>query len=59
MYALVHGEYIIFHGNLREIYFTNGWAYFFQMNNIVGGSMLVVRVEMREQCIGFFVTKLR
>jgi hypothetical protein len=59
MYALVHGEYIIFHGNLDEIYFRNGWAYFCHMNDIVAGSMLVVRMEMREECIGLFVTKLR
>jgi hypothetical protein len=29
------------------------------MNEIVAGSMLAVRVEMREKCIGLFVTKLR
>jgi hypothetical protein len=40
MCAPFHGEYIIFHGNFSEIYFINGWAYFCQMNNIVGGSLL-------------------
>jgi hypothetical protein len=59
MYAPVHREYIFFHDNLSVIYFINGWAYFCQMNDIVGGSMFVVRVEMREQCIGLFVSKLR
>jgi hypothetical protein len=29
------------------------------MNEIVAGSMLAVRVEMREECIGMFVAKLR
>jgi hypothetical protein len=24
MYAPVHGEYILFHGNLNELYFMNG-----------------------------------
>jgi hypothetical protein len=39
--------------------FRNGWAYFCHMNKIVAGSLLVVRVEMREECIGLFVTKIR
>jgi hypothetical protein len=29
------------------------------MNDIVAGSMRAVRVEMREECVGLFVTKLR
>jgi hypothetical protein len=37
MYALVHGEYIIFHGNLNDLYFGNGWGYFYHMNDIVAG----------------------
>jgi hypothetical protein len=48
MCALVNGEYILFQGNLNEIFFINGWAYFWKMNKIVAGSMLAVRVEMRE-----------
>jgi hypothetical protein len=59
MYAPVHGEYTIFHGNLNELYFRNGWGYFCHMNDIVAGSMRAVRVEMREECVGLFVTKLR
>jgi hypothetical protein len=59
MYVPVNGEYIIFCGILNELYFRNGWAYFCHMNNIVVGSMLDVRMEMREECIVLFVTKLR
>jgi hypothetical protein len=59
MHAPVNGEYILFRGNLNELYFRNGWAYFCHMNKIVAGSLLVVRVEMREECIGLFVTKIR
>jgi hypothetical protein len=40
MYAPVHGQYTIFHGNLDEINFSNGWAYFCHMNKIVVGSAL-------------------
>jgi hypothetical protein len=58
MYAPVNGEYIIFHGNFNELYFRNGWAYFCQINDIVVGSMLAVRVETREECIGLFMAKL-
>jgi hypothetical protein len=47
MYVPVHGKYTIFRGNLNEIYFTDGWTYFCQMNDIVAGSVLAVRVEMR------------
>jgi hypothetical protein len=52
-------EYILFCSNLNEIYFRNGWAYFSHMNKIVAGSTLVVRVDMWEEYIGLFVTKLR
>jgi hypothetical protein len=47
MYALVNGEYILLCGNLNELYFRNGWAYFCHMNEIVAGSLLAVRVDMR------------
>jgi hypothetical protein len=58
MYAPVHGQYTIFHGKLNEINFNNGWAYFCHINDIVVRSVVVVRVEIREDCIGLFVTKI-
>jgi hypothetical protein len=59
MCAPVNGEYILFQGNLNEIFFRSGWAYFCKMNKIVAGLMPAVRVETRKKCIGLFVTKLR
>jgi hypothetical protein len=59
MHAPVNGEYILFRGNLNELYFRNGWAYFCHMNEIVACSLLAVKVEMGEECIGLFVTKIR
>lgn len=53
------GEYTISHGNLNEIEFANGWGIFSQMNQLEVGSLIVVRVEMREESIGLFVTKIR
>jgi hypothetical protein len=58
MYAPVHGQYTIFHGNLDEINFNNGWAYFWYKNDIVVGSVVAVRMEMTEDCIGLFMTKI-
>jgi hypothetical protein len=59
MYAPFPRQYIHIRGNLNMIFFLTGWSYFCQMNKIVAGSMLVMMVEMREECIGLFVAKLR
>jgi hypothetical protein len=59
MYAPVHGKYTIFYGNLNETNFNNGRAYLCHMNAILVGSLVAVRVEMREDCIGLFVAKIR
>ena len=55
----VQGNYIIRRGNLNEIEFTNGWIHFYDLNGLQGGSLVAVRVEMREECIGLFVAKIR
>ena len=55
----VQENYIIRHGNLNEIEFINGWTHFCNMNELQGGSLVAVWVEMREECIGLFVAKIR
>lgn len=59
MDAPIPGKYGIYHGNINEIEFSNGWTNFCHMNQLVVGSLVVVRVEMREECIGLFVAKIR
>jgi hypothetical protein len=53
------GEYRIYHGNLNEIVFRNGWHNFCNMNQLIVGTLVAVRVEFREKSIGLFVTKIR
>ena len=55
----VPGNYIIRRGTLNKIEFTDGWIHFCIMNGLQGGSLVDVRVEMREECIGLFVAKIR
>jgi hypothetical protein len=52
---LFRGDYIIRHGNLNEIYFSNGCADFCDMNQLIIGSLIAVR----EERIGLFVVKIR
>ena len=59
MDAPVQGNYILLHGNLNEIEFSNSWTDFCGMNQLETGSLVAVRVEMRENCIGLFVAKIR
>ena len=53
------GNYHILRGNLNEIEFSNGWTDFCGINQLAIGSLVAVRVEMRENCIGLFVAKIR
>lgn len=55
----VGGEYTVFRGNINEIVFRNGWNIFCNINQLVVGSLIAVRVEFREDCIGLFVTRIR
>jgi hypothetical protein len=58
MDAQIPGKYAIYHGNIDEIEFNNGWINFCRTNQLVVGSV-DVRVEMREECISLFVGKIR
>jgi hypothetical protein len=58
MDAPIPGKYGIYHGNINKIEFSNGWTNFCHMNQLEVCSLVVVRVEMREECIGFFVVKI-
>jgi hypothetical protein len=44
---------------MNEIEFINGWTIFCHMNQLLSGSLVAVRVEVREECIGLFVVKIR
>ena len=55
----VSGEYIIHRGNINEIVFRNGWANLSNACQLVVGSLVAVRVEMRKESIGLFVAKIR
>ena len=55
----VGGKYTVFRGNINEIVFRNGWNIFCNINQLVVGSLIAVRVEFREDCIGLFVTRIR
>jgi len=55
MDAPIPGKYSIYHGNINEIELSNGWTNFCHMV----GSLVAVRVEMRKECIGLFVAKIR
>ena len=55
----IEGNFILRRGNLNELEFSNGWTHFCNMNELQGGSVVAVRVEMREECIGLFVAKIR
>ena len=58
MDAPSQGDYIIIRGNLNQIDFTNGWNKFCDMNQLLIGSLVAVRVEVKEECIGLFVVKI-
>ena len=55
----VSGEYTIYHRNTNEIWFRNGWTNFANACQLVVGSLVAVRVEMRKASIGLFVAKIR
>ena len=55
----VSGEYTIHRGNINDIVFRNGWANFSNACQLVVGSLVAVRVEMRKASIGLFVAKIR
>ena len=55
----VSGEYTIYRHNINEIMFRNGWANFCNAHQLVVGSLIAVRVEMREAGIGLFVARIR
>ena len=55
----IEGNYHILRGNLNEIEFSNDWIDFCGINQLAIGSLVAMRVEMRENCIGLFVTKIR
>lgn len=55
----IQGEYTIYGGRPNKIVFRNGWENFCNLNQIEDGSLLCVRVEMRVNCIGLFVQKIR
>jgi hypothetical protein len=51
------GQYVIHRGNLNRIVFKNV-VDFCNKNHIDVGSLIVVRIEMRENCIGLFVQRI-
>lgn len=55
----VSGEYTVYRGNINQIVFSNGWADFCNAHQLVVGSLIAVRVEMREASIGLFVARIR
>ena len=55
----VSGEYTLYRGNINEIVFRNGMANFSNACELVVGSLVAVRVEMREASIGLFVVRIR
>ena len=55
----VSGEYTIYRHNINEIVFRNGWANFCNAHQLGAGSLIAVRVEMREASIGLFVARIR
>ena len=59
MDGAVSGEYTIYHRNTNEIWFRNGWTNFANTCQLVVGSLVAVRVEMRKASIVFFVAKIR
>ena len=54
----VSGEYTVYR-RINEIVFPNGWANFCNAHQLVVGTLIAVRVEMREESIGLFVTRIR
>jgi hypothetical protein len=58
MDATLPGKYNIYHGNINEIEFSDVWTYFSYMNQLQVGSLLDVRVKMRDDCIGLFAPKI-
>jgi hypothetical protein len=48
-------NYTIHHENMNKIVFTNGLENFYNINNIGASSLVVVRVDMKKDCIALFV----
>ena len=54
----VSGEYTVYR-RIDEIVFRNGWANFCNAHQVVVGSLIAVKVEMREDNISLFVARIR
>jgi hypothetical protein len=58
MDAIIYGHYTFLHVNLNEIEFNNGWTNSYNMNQLVVGSLVAMRLEMSGKCIDLFVAKI-